>query len=220
MQPLPSDLTRSVRLPKTVREASAPSPPPVKDLGWDGICENDWDDLSRFQIILKGVGWFGPRAQGPRVPGPKDQGPRDRGPRDQDPKSQGKCLADFLGRVVWLIIVGRISLAEFLGGISWRQCLVEFLLAEFLLVEYFGRISWPYFLSEFLLGAPKFGPPSRRTLSRASGGIFSIFIFSVDLCQASAQFTNEMHKRLRIRLTCGSLNRKELPTTHPKLLRN
>ena len=60
-------------------EASAPSPPPVKDLGWDGICENDWDDLSRFQIILKGVGWFGPRAQGPRVPGPKDQGPRDRG---------------------------------------------------------------------------------------------------------------------------------------------
>ena len=114
-------------------------------------------------------------------------------------------MADFLGRVVWLIIVGRISLAEFLGGISWRQCLVEFFLAEILLVEYFGRISWPYFLSEFLLGAPKFGPPSRRTLSRASGGIFSIFIFSVDLCQASAEFTNEMHKRLRIRLTCASL---------------
>ena len=88
MQPLPSDLTRSVRLPKTVKEASAPSPPPVKDLGWDGICENDWDDLSRFQIILKGVGWFGPRAQGPRVPGPKDQGPRDRGPRDQDPRAR------------------------------------------------------------------------------------------------------------------------------------
>ena len=158
MQPLPSDLTRSVRLPKTVKEASAPSPPPVKDLGWDGICENDWDDLSRFQIILKGVGWFGPRAQGPRVPGPKDQGPRDRGPRDQDPKAQGKCLADFLGRVVWLIIVGRISLAEFLGGISWRQCLVEFFLAEF----FVGRIFWPNLLAVFLVrifvGRPEVWP--------------------------------------------------------------
>ena len=95
----------------------------------------DWDDLSRFKMILKGVGWFG---------------------------------------LIW----------------------------------------------DFRCNAPKFGPPSRRTLSRASGGIFSIFIFSVDLCQASAQFTNEMHKHLRIRLTCGSLNRKELPRTHPTLLRN
>ena len=33
----------------------------------------DWDDLSRFKIILTGVGWFGPKAQGPRNQGHKDQ---------------------------------------------------------------------------------------------------------------------------------------------------